>query len=187
MFRLRRALPADGGASLPLSAMLAVLDGKAPLGGSGETLARAGQMSVDNLLSQLDGVRRTGQGRWLARCPAHPDKRPSLSIRELDDGRILAHDFGGCSVEEVLGAIGLEFDALFPERRIGDDGKPLKPIKRPWRAADVIHALEFELTVCWVLLAEIAQGDAIDPARRERAGECRRRILRFLHEIQHAT
>ena len=45
-------------------------------------------MSADVLLSILEGVKRTGPGRWMARCPAHGDKSPSLSIRELDDGRV---------------------------------------------------------------------------------------------------
>jgi DNA primase len=46
-------------------------------------------MSAEALLAHLDKVRRTGAGRWIARCPAHDDKSPSLAIRELDDGRTL--------------------------------------------------------------------------------------------------
>ncbi len=46
-------------------------------------------MSADRLLSALDGVKRIGVDRWLTRCPAHDDRRPSLSVRELDDGRLL--------------------------------------------------------------------------------------------------
>lgn len=68
-------------------------------------------MSVDALLSRLDGVKRTGPGRWIARCSAHDDRHASLSVRELDDGRVLVHDFAGCSVEEVLAAVGMTFDA----------------------------------------------------------------------------
>lgn len=67
------------------------------------------------LLDRLDGVRQSGPGRWLARCPAHEDRSPSLSIRELDDGRVLLHDFGGCDTEAVLDALGLELQALFPD------------------------------------------------------------------------
>lgn len=73
-------------------------------------------MTVEALVSRLEGMKRTGPGRWVAKCPAHEDKRPSLSIRELDDGRILAHCFAGCAVDDVLAAIGLDFEALFPER-----------------------------------------------------------------------
>lgn len=72
--------------------------------------------AAEKLVARLDGVRETGTGRWIARCPAHEDKRPSLSIRELDDGRVLVHDFGGCEVGDVLAAVGLEFSDLYPER-----------------------------------------------------------------------
>jgi hypothetical protein len=33
-------------------------------------------MSTDTLLPRLEGVRRTGHGRGIARCPAHDDGRP---------------------------------------------------------------------------------------------------------------
>lgn len=72
-------------------------------------------MSVDIILSQLDKVRKMGPDRWMACCPAHQDKTPSLSIRETSDGRVLLHCWTGCGASEVLEAIGLEFDALFPE------------------------------------------------------------------------
>ena len=55
-------------------------------------------MTAATFLDRLDGVKRTGAGRWLARCPAHDDKRASLAVRELDDGRVLVHDFAGCAV-----------------------------------------------------------------------------------------
>jgi hypothetical protein len=72
-------------------------------------------MRVDDLLAQLDGVRRTSRG-WIARCPAHGDKNPSLSIREGDDGRVLLHDFGGCPVLSICQALGLSVRDLFPDR-----------------------------------------------------------------------
>ena len=62
-------------------------------------------MIAESLLSCLDNVRETRPGYWLACCPAHDDRSPSLSIRELDDGRILIHDFAGCPPQDVLGAV----------------------------------------------------------------------------------
>lgn len=59
-------------------------------------------MSAGALLARLDAVKPTGPGRWLARCPAHEDRSPSLSIRELDDGRTFVHCFAGCYALEVL-------------------------------------------------------------------------------------
>lgn len=73
-------------------------------------------MSVTQLLDRLEGVRATGGGRWLANCPAHADKRPSLNIRETDNGTVLVKCFADCGVEAVVQAVGLELRDLFPER-----------------------------------------------------------------------
>ena len=48
------------------------------------------------LLSHLEGVRRVGKERFVACCPAHGDKHPSLAIRETYDGVLLLHCFAGC-------------------------------------------------------------------------------------------
>lgn len=81
-------------------------------------------------------MRQTGPGRWIACCPAHDDRSPSLSIRELEDGRVLAHCFSGCQVADVLTAVGLEFFDLYPpdSRAIGH----ANPERRPFNAVDVV-------------------------------------------------
>jgi hypothetical protein len=63
--------------------------------------------TVSDVLSRLDGVRPTRRG-WSARCPAHPDRLPSLSIAPRADGGVLLHCFAGCSYREILRARGLE-------------------------------------------------------------------------------
>ena len=121
-------------------------------------------MSVDSLLAKLEGVRSNGRGRWMARCPSHEDRLPSLSIRELDDGRILLHCFGQCGVEEVLGALGLEFDALFPEK----PQEHAKGERRPFPASDVLRALADESMIVAVAAANVAQRVELTDADRER-------------------
>src|SRR3989442_781567 len=76
-------------------------------------------MTVEMFLQQLSGVRRNGK-EWIARCPAHDDRTPSLSVAERD-GKILFHCHAGCSQEAVLAATGIEKRELFletSERRI---------------------------------------------------------------------
>jgi hypothetical protein len=94
-------------------------------------------MTAETLLSHLEKSRRTGHGTWIACCPAHDDKSPSMTIRELEDGRVLLHCFAGCEVQAVLGAVGLDFDALFPPKPIDY----AKPMRRPFPAADVVEAI----------------------------------------------
>jgi len=121
-------------------------------------------MSVDALLSRLDGVRRTGVGRWLARCPGHEDKSPSLSVREMDDGRILLHDFAGCSVEEILCAAGLTFDALFPERPI--EHAPRE--RRRFLPSDVFEIVRREVGVVAILAADLHNNKVVSEVDYER-------------------
>src|SRR4051812_48596704 len=98
-------------------------------------------MSVDVLLSRLPRVRQTGPGRWIGSAPTRNDKRPSMTIRELPDGTVLLHDFGGDSVEDILTAIGLTFSDLFPDR--GNEHH-VRGERRPFPAMDVLRCIEFE-------------------------------------------
>jgi hypothetical protein len=62
-----------------------------------------------------DGGRKVG-GQYLMRCPAHDDRRPSLGVRELDDGSLLVRCYAGCATDDVLAALDLQWRDLFPER-----------------------------------------------------------------------
>lgn len=64
--------------------------------------------------AQLVRARRTGRGKWVARCPAHRDHNPSLSIGTGHGGRVLVHCFAGCSLLAILEALGLQVKDLFP-------------------------------------------------------------------------
>ena len=129
---------------------------------------------IDDLLSRLDKVRKTGPGRWNARCPAHDDKSPSLTVRELDDGRILIHCFTGCSPADVLAAVGLEFADLFPpdSRAIGH----ANPERRPFPAADVLRALNRETLIVAAAAGFLLEGRALSDEDRERLGLAFERI-----------
>lgn len=59
---------------------------------------------LESVLARLAGVRRAGAG-WTARCPAHEDHDPSLSVGTGQDGRLLLHCFGGCSFRAILAAL----------------------------------------------------------------------------------
>lgn len=139
-------------------------------------------MNADALLSRLDGVKRTGAGRWIARCPAHADKHPSLAIREMDDGRVLVHDFAGCSVEEILGSLGLTFDALYPERALDHQRKPER---RPFSAADALRCVAFEAMLAAVAASNVAQRIPMSEPERLRLHQAAGRISHALEVALH--
>ena len=92
---------------------------------------------LDVLLSRLN-FRRTGKDSYMAKCPAHDDRTASLTIREIDQDHILLKCFAGCETENVLGAIGLSFSDVMPDR-VRDELR--KPQQIPFNARDVLAAL----------------------------------------------
>jgi hypothetical protein len=62
------------------------------------------------------GARRVRRGRWVARCPAHADRSPSLSLAVGRAGALLVYCFAGCTVPDILKAAGLAAGDLFPGR-----------------------------------------------------------------------
>jgi hypothetical protein len=105
---------------------------------------------IETLLPRLSGVHKNGVDTWTARCPAHNDKHPSLSIRELDDGRVLVHCFANCAFEDILAAVGLTAADLFPPRPKNFSHFGGGALTHPFPAADVLRAVGFESLVCAV-------------------------------------
>lgn len=61
-------------------------------------------MKAAVIAQALGGAARNGQG-WLARCPAHDDGSPSLSLADGESGRLLVKCFAGCEARAVLAAL----------------------------------------------------------------------------------
>jgi hypothetical protein len=98
-------------------------------------------MDIQYIISRLEGARRTGEGRYIARCPAHADKSPSLAVTQKDSV-ILIHCFGGCTTADVLAAIGFELKDLFPERPVLSKRHNCK-----FSAYDVLQCLHTEALI----------------------------------------
>ena len=60
-------------------------------------------MNAETIAQALDG-RRVGL-QWMAKCPAHDDCRPSLSLRDAPDGKVLVRCHAGCEQLSVLAAL----------------------------------------------------------------------------------
>lgn len=68
---------------------------------------------IEKVLSRLPDHRATADG-FKARCPAHDDTNPSLSIRQSQDGAVLVKCFAGCPSERIASGLGLRMADLFP-------------------------------------------------------------------------
>jgi hypothetical protein len=127
--------------------------------------------AAEKVLERLQGVRQTAPDRWMARCPAHEDNSPSLSIRELEDGRVLIYCFAGCGAVDVLTGIGLQMSDLYD--------KPiahyLPPVRGGFSSRELLELTSHEATVA-ALLASDAQCRQLTPDENTRLAQAASRL-----------
>jgi hypothetical protein len=119
--------------------------------------------NLDKLLSRLDKVKRIGNDRYKAICPAHDDHTPSLAIKD-DGDRLLLHCFSGCESADVLGAIGLTFADIMPDKSTGN----FKKDKKPFYSMDVLGIVKFEATLVYIYASDMAKGLTLTSKDKDR-------------------
>lgn len=134
---------------------------------------------AETLLARLENVREIRPGQWLARCPAHQDKSPSLSVKETSDGVILINDFAGCSSHDVLASVGLEFKDLYPEPLNRREG--YGPTKNRIPAKDLLRCITNEAFITALVASDVASGKAIDSETADRVATAAGRIAKALN------
>jgi hypothetical protein len=77
--------------------------------------ATSSEPHIQDLLDCFQDARSAGIEKWMATCPIHQDRRPSLSIGIGNKRRALVHCHAGCTTSAILGAVGKTLSALFPE------------------------------------------------------------------------
>ncbi len=114
-------------------------DGASAMVKAREEISTAGiaEPSIEQLLYRLEKVRKAGAG-YTARCPAHKDRTASLSVGIGADSKILMKCHAGCSIHDVVGALGLTISDLFPRRLAATTPEARKEL----------HALAIRSQVC---------------------------------------
>lgn len=97
------------------AAMLGGMDGGSISNGSQSQYSPSPMSPVQRVLDRLSGVKQHGD-KWTARCPAHEDEQPSLSVAEGKDGCVLLKCHAGCPTEAIMAAIGLAMNELFHDK-----------------------------------------------------------------------
>jgi putative DNA primase/helicase len=103
---------------------------------------------IDRVLAQVRH-KGAGQGKWVARCPAHDDRMESLSIKVGTDGRVLLKCHAGCGTRDICAAIGLTMADLFAESLKRTETNTADPKNRPrivksWDYMDASGTLLFQ-------------------------------------------
>jgi len=104
------------------------------------------------ILERLNKVRAVGDGRYLACCPAHDDKSPSLSIRQQECGRTLIHCFAGCPASDVMTAIGMSLADLYPDRQARPGSLP------DWKRRQLEEAADNERLIIRIVRSDLMKG-----------------------------
>jgi hypothetical protein len=94
-------------------------------------------------IARICDARQIAKG-WVARCPAHADRSPSLSIREGRGGRTLVRCFAGCEPSSITAALGLRLSDLFSDQSSRERTFSTRPACPT--ADDVERALRDELS-----------------------------------------
>ena len=135
--------------------------------------------AAHRLIERLDGVRRTGDGQWRARCPAHGSRSLSLAVADRD-GRALVHCFAGCSTEDVLGAVGVELRDLF-DRPLADAAPAARS---PWSPRDVLELVLAETAVVAVVASDVADRREVAAADWQRLAQSAARLARIAQAVR---
>jgi hypothetical protein len=128
-------------------------------------------MSLEALLSRLQKVKGKGNS-FVACCPAHQDKSPSLAIRQADE-RILLHCFAGCSVDDIVSAVGMELSDLFQD---GQKWHRQKPVKHAFYASDLLKIINREALIVTIAAIDMANGKKLGDADGARLRVAAQRI-----------
>lgn len=138
---------------------------------------------INCVLSRLERVKRTGPDRWIARCPAHDDRRPSLSIHEAEDRKVLLKCWSGCSVQAILEVLGLSLADLFPGDRRSLHESGTGSMRRTFDYRDALTGIAHEATVARLIIEAVNRGDEMDIESLDRLALAEQRISDALHSV----
>ena len=132
-------------------------------------------MHVDDFLARLDHVKPRGKDKWLARCPAHDDRDPSLSVAISSGGNILVRCFAGCEPISIVESVGFRLSDLFDKPL---DYEPPHPAYR--REAADKKRVENRLDQARLVIA-LAESDRIEG--KKQSADDRKRELRAVETL----
>lgn len=104
--------------------------------------------NLTEILRSLQKVKQTGNGKFIACCPVHSDRSPSLAITEKPDKMILLHCFGcGAGGVDICNALGIDPISLFPPNDNLRFEKKARSGFSAWQLFHVLHADLVRLTI----------------------------------------
>lgn len=138
-------------------------------------------MTVHVLLNKLTKVKRTGDGKYMACCSAHADKTASLTISELNDGRVLLNCFAGCDPYSILQSVGLDWSDVMPDNAIGHNIRAESKILYPTEALEIV---KFEAQIVCLIAYDIKKSGVCTQDMTDRLGQAMQTINKAIKATQ---
>lgn len=118
---------------------------------------------IDLVLERVQKARKVSADSYMACCPAHDDKSPSMRITQRD-GRVLIHCMAGCTPDDILDAIGLKWNDLYEDKWDAAKAAAFAQKTRMPR----IDPLDHERTIIEIALSDDAKGKKFSMEDRAR-------------------
>ena len=128
---------------------------------------------LDNFVSRLSKAKRTGNDSYIACCPAHEDRSPSMTVREVEDGMLLIHCFAGCGIDAIAGAIGFSVSDLMPDKK-PDEVRNARRI--PFSPSDVLACTKNDAALIYVVMCDLDKGKELTEKQIKDAKKASARI-----------
>ena len=139
-------------------------------------------MSLQAILSRLKKVKKTKPGSYLACCPVHDDKTPSLAVTEKQDGTVLIHCFGcGAGGLDVCSAVGVEPSELFPPN---DNPRYAKQSRNGFNAWQLLSAMRQDIVFLTVAANQMSKAGLFDNEDIDALHGVSRRLVEGLESLE---
>lgn len=137
---------------------------------------------IENFLSRLEKVKQVGQGQWVACCPVHDDKNPSMSVSEKNETFVVHCHSCKAGGTEIMESVGLTANDFYEQVDIPHH---IKPIKRRWSTRQICELGGESMSVVALLLERLMtlglEDDEIDTLRLES-----QKLIILFSEVSHA-
>ena len=127
-------------------------------------------MIAERFLHLFDKVRPTGKGRWIACCPVHQDKTPSMSITESNDSVLMHCHSCEANGKDVCERFDIDPMELFGKDFVAGSGQPRIP------AADILRCLDYEILFMSCVNRQLLAGQPLLKEDTERLKIAAKRI-----------
>lgn len=137
---------------------------------------------INKLLNRLDKVKQKRHNEWVACCPSHNDKNPSLAIKyDESTGKIIMKCWAGCDINDICTAIGIEVSDLFPDAPGDKTGSPGDKKRMYFSGETALASLVSEAAIVRMAAMSINSLDNDDIERVKLAHD---RINEAMHHTQ---